>query len=75
MYTAFNFTAEELSIARRFEGYFHNKDMDFAEKVYFAQLIASYELECGQACNEAERINIMTFMDTLDTIWHKLTRS
>ncbi|MGI6435784.1 MAG: hypothetical protein ACOX0F_10580 [Syntrophomonadaceae bacterium] len=74
MYTALNLSPEELSIARRLEYYFRNNDMDFLEKVFQAQLIASYELESGQPCSETERSNIMTFMDTLDTIWHKLTR-
>ncbi|HCF49057.1 MAG TPA: hypothetical protein DER60_02160 [Syntrophomonas sp.] len=69
-----NFSPEELSVARRLEKYFSNADMDFLEKVFQAQLIASYELESGQPATETERIQIMTFMDTLDTIWHKLTR-
>lgn len=74
MYTASDLSPAELSIARRLECYFCNNDMDFLEKVFQAQLIASYELESGQPCTETERTHIMTFMDTLDTIWRKLTR-
>ncbi|MGI6467463.1 MAG: hypothetical protein ACOX0Q_00255 [Syntrophomonadaceae bacterium] len=74
MFSMPNFSPEEISVARRLEQYFSHADMDFREKVFQAQLIARYELECGQPATESERMRIMTFMDTLDTIWHKLTQ-
>lgn len=73
MHAAPMLSPEELSVARKLENYFSHAEMDFLEKVFQAQLIAAYELESGQPVTESERIRIMTFMDTLDTIWHKLT--
>ena len=73
MHPARNLSPEELSVAMKLDNYFNHVEMDFLEKVFQARLIATHELESGQPTSEKERNRIMTFMDTLDTIWHKLT--
>jgi len=71
--SAMDFSPEELTVAMKLENYFNHMEMDFLEKVFQARLIATHELELGHPASERERVRVMTFMDTLDTIWHKLT--
>ncbi|MBO8158479.1 hypothetical protein [Thermosyntropha sp.] len=72
MYTAINLSSEEKEIARKVDDYFKTTNMNFRDKVFNALLIAQHELEGHHFCSEAEKLKIIHFKNTLDSLLKKL---
>lgn len=72
MYTASNLSCEEMEVLARLDRYFHCNEMPVRDKVFHAILIAQYELEAQHYTNDAQKVRIIYFKNTLETLLGKL---
>jgi len=75
MYSRLNLTCEEKQVARKIDNYFKPGDMSFREKIFNALLIAQNELECHHFSTERERLQILHFKNTLDSLRQKFLQN
>jgi hypothetical protein len=67
-----NLSIEEQKVVHRVIEYFKSPSMTLQEKVFNALLIAQNELEEHHFGSESERLNIIQFKNTLDSLLTKL---
>lgn len=63
---------EEIKVFQRIEEYFKSPAMTVQDKIVNALLIAQHELEEQNFGNENERLRIIHFQQTLDSLLTKL---
>lgn len=72
MFSVLNLTNEEQQVACRVDQYFKSPSMSIYEKLFNALLIAQHELDEENFTSENERIRIIKFKNTLDSLLKKL---
>lgn len=68
---SFKLTTEEKQVAKRVNNYFKPEDMSLQEKIFHALLIAQNELDGHHFTTELERLRILQFKNTLDSLQRK----
>ncbi|ABZ85587.1 hypothetical protein HM1_3082 [Heliomicrobium modesticaldum Ice1] len=58
----------ENQVLHRLNRYCHMKGMPLEEKLFYAKLIATMDLESGQYTTEAERRNLEQFSASIDKL-------
>lgn len=72
MYSASDLSCEEMEILTRLQRYFHCHEMPVRDKVFHAILIAHYELEAQHYSNDAQKMRIIHFKNTLESLLGKM---
>lgn len=67
-----NLSLEEKKVFRRIEEYFKSPAMTLQDKIFNALLIAQHELEAQHFGSESERLQIIQFQQTLDSLLQKM---